>query len=157
MDFIQFIQKIGFLVYPLFLFLILSTSLVIHLFSKLYFIQKKKSFHRNNFTEKLDASEFEDFLFLNFSPFQRKNLWLSRIASLSTMTGLLGTVIGIYNSFLSMKETGLASPEVFANGISEALLTTIFGLCIAIPSNLFFHLFEDWIEILIEKFTYEKI
>lgn len=118
-----------------------------------YLIQKKTILESPN----ISKPEQEEILYQKFSPFIRKNLWLSRIASLATMTGLLGTVIGIYQSFLAMKETGLASPEVFATGISEALLTTILGLCIAIPSNLFFHIFEDWIEILIEKNLHEKI
>ncbi len=154
MDLIQVFQKTGFLIYPLILFFLISISLILHLTSKFYFIQKKNFILELSNIPKINQ---EEILFQKFAPFIRKNLWLSRIASLSTMTGLLGTVIGIYESFLSMKETGLASPEVFATGISEALLTTILGLSIAIPSNLFFHIFEDWIEILIEKNLHEKV
>jgi biopolymer transport protein ExbB len=60
--------------------------------------------------------------------------YLSMIAKISPLMGLLGTVIGLLHSFNQMvKLSGNVSAAVFAGGISEALLTTVFGLVIAIP------------------------
>ncbi len=68
---------------------------------------------------------------------------LSTIVAISPLLGLLGTVIGLINAFYSIVVTGSGGPEVVAGGIAEALLTTAFGLIIAIPSlivrNYFFN------------------
>ncbi len=79
-------------------------------------------------------------------PLAQRINWLSNIASLSTLSGLLGTVLGIYHSFQNLKTYKEASAQVFADGISEALITTIAGLFIAIPSILFRHVFQDLFE-----------
>lgn len=81
-----------------------------------------------------------------FSEISRKVEWLSRMASLSTLTGLLGTVLGIYSSFKDMQFKGKVSLEVFSGGISTALITTIYGLVIAIISVFFYHIFFDKLE-----------
>lgn len=74
---------------------------------------------------------------------QQRIDWLSHIASLSTLLGLLGTVLGIQEAFEAMRAKGQASPEVFATGISLALSTTILGLAIALPSLFFHHVFAN--------------
>lgn len=55
------------------------------------------------------------------------------IASISPLLGLLGTVVGILDSFETISKIGLGDPSSFASGISLALITTVMGLCIAIP------------------------
>lgn len=55
------------------------------------------------------------------------------IASISPLLGLLGTVVGILDSFETISKTGLGDPSSFASGISLALITTVMGLVIAIP------------------------
>jgi biopolymer transport protein ExbB len=62
--------------------------------------------------------------------------WLSLIASVSPLLGLLGTVLGIEDSFHRVVQTGMGKPEHLAAGIEEALITTIAGLIIAIPALL---------------------
>lgn len=61
---------------------------------------------------------------------------LHLIAGVSPLLGLLGTVIGIQDAFHSVVRTGLGKPEHLAAGIEEALVTTIAGLCVAIPTML---------------------
>jgi biopolymer transport protein ExbB len=63
---------------------------------------------------------------------------LGTIASISPLLGLLGTVIGIMQIFGTIGDAGVADPELMAGGISVALITTVSGLIVAIPS-LFFH------------------
>lgn len=76
----------------------------------------------------------------------RKVEWLSHLASLSTLTGLLGTVLGIYTSFKNMQIQGKISLETFSSGISTALITTIYGLSTAIVAIFFYHFLADRIE-----------
>ena len=56
---------------------------------------------------------------------------LGTIAVISPLLGLLGTVLGMIEVFFSFQES--ASPSFMARGISQALLTTAYGLAIAIP------------------------
>ncbi|MFA5584460.1 MAG: MotA/TolQ/ExbB proton channel family protein [Bacteriovoracaceae bacterium] len=55
------------------------------------------------------------------------------IATTAPLLGLLGTVMGIYEAFQVISQTGLSDPGQFASGISFALITTIVGLIVAIP------------------------
>jgi len=60
--------------------------------------------------------------------------WLSLIANTAPMMGLLGTVSGMVSAFNAIASSGgQASPAELASGISQALLTTMFGLIVAIP------------------------
>lgn len=154
--------------YPLVLISIFNLGLSIHLFSIFYSIKndlkkienskepsgkiiqflvqlkKETSGKRKNWNRFSEKLSFYD----------RRIRWLSNLASLATMTGLLGTVLGIYQAFLNMKANGSASAEVFASGISIALLTTIAGLCIAIPSVLCYYLLRNKLEDL-ESISYD--
>lgn len=55
------------------------------------------------------------------------------IASITPLLGLLGTVLGILSSFSIISQKGLDNPNLFAEGISLALITTFGGLIVAIP------------------------
>lgn len=59
---------------------------------------------------------------------------LGSIATISPLLGLLGTVLGIMRVFASISQGGLGNPTALAGGISEALITTVAGLAVAIPA-----------------------
>lgn len=59
---------------------------------------------------------------------------LATIASIAPSLGLLGTVYGIMETFLAIGVTGSTSVSVVAPGVADALLTTLFGLAVAIPA-----------------------
>ncbi len=59
---------------------------------------------------------------------------LEIIASVSPLLGLLGTVLGMVTVFDAISAEGLGDPQVLSKGISQALITTIAGLCVAIPA-----------------------
>ena len=65
---------------------------------------------------------------------ERGLLMLEIITGISPLLGLLGTVIGIFHVFGVIVEQGIGEASVLSGGISEALITTIVGLFIAIPS-----------------------
>ncbi len=60
--------------------------------------------------------------------------WLAVIGSVSPLMGLLGTVVGVMNSFIGITTQGSANIAAVAPGIAEALTTTVAGLAVAIPA-----------------------
>jgi len=61
---------------------------------------------------------------------------IGTVASVSPLLGLLGTVVGmiqVFQRFVEAYEAGQATPDVFAEGIWTALITTAYGLMVAIP------------------------
>jgi biopolymer transport protein ExbB len=72
---------------------------------------------------------------------------LSSLAHLSPLLGLLGTVLGMITSFRRIEQAGSAvDPAILSGGIWEALLTTAFGLTIAIPSMAAFYVLEGEVD-----------
>lgn len=69
--------------------------------------------------------------------------YLQVVASVSPMMGLLGTVSGMVKAFRNIAAQGLGKPELLANNISEALVTTASGLLIAIPALMFYFYFKN--------------
>lgn len=65
---------------------------------------------------------------------ERGLLMLEIITGISPLLGLLGTVLGIFHVFNVIVERGVGEASILSGGISEALVTTIVGLFIAIPS-----------------------
>ena len=70
--------------------------------------------------------------------FLEKNMvWLSTVVTLAPMLGFTGTVAGMIQAFDDIKAANDISPAVVAGGISIALLTTLFGLVVAINIQTF--------------------
>lgn len=62
--------------------------------------------------------------------------FLKLIAAIGPLLGLLGTVTGMIETFQAITLFGTGDPKLMAGGISQALVTTVLGLCIAIPMVL---------------------
>ncbi len=71
---------------------------------------------------------------------------LATIGSTAPFIGLLGTVIGILNAFQSIASSKATGIGAVAGGISEALVTTAFGLIVAIPAVMAFNYFTNKVE-----------
>jgi biopolymer transport protein ExbB len=68
---------------------------------------------------------------------------LAVVATLAPLLGLYGTVIGMIECFETVAVAGeLGDPSLLASGISKALVTTAFGLIVAMPSLFFYHMFR---------------
>jgi biopolymer transport protein ExbB len=65
--------------------------------------------------------------------------WLSLFIALAPMLGFMGTVIGMISAFDSIEVAGDISPAVVAGGIKVALLTTVFGLIVAIILQILYN------------------
>ena len=71
---------------------------------------------------------------------------LATIGSTAPFVGLFGTTIGIINAFTGMKTEETAGIAAVAGGIAEALVTTAFGLFVAVPAVWMFNIFTNKIE-----------
>ncbi|MHA7834406.1 MAG: MotA/TolQ/ExbB proton channel family protein [Algiphilus sp.] len=67
---------------------------------------------------------------------QRFTVFLVMIASVAPLMGLLGTVVGMINTFQAITLYGTGDPQTMAGGISQALITTVLGLVVAVPAVL---------------------
>lgn len=65
--------------------------------------------------------------------------WISLFIALAPMLGFLGTVIGMIQAFDSIQAMGDISPTAVAGGIKVALITTVFGLIVAIIIQVFYN------------------
>lgn len=66
------------------------------------------------------------------------------IAAVAPLLGLLGTVTGMIATFDMITEFGTGDPKMLSGGISEALITTMFGLIVAIPLLMLGNLMSGW-------------
>lgn len=74
---------------------------------------------------------------------------LGTIAAISPLLGLLGTVLGMIRIFTAINVAGLGNQAVLAGGIAEALITTVAGLTVAIPSIMFYRFFRGRVDELV--------
>jgi biopolymer transport protein ExbB len=79
----------------------------------------------------------------------RKNLMLlGFLANIAPMLGLLGTVLGLTRSFNAIATAGMAgNPGAVATGVAEALITTVFGLLVGIPTLAAYYYFKRKVEV----------
>ena len=76
---------------------------------------------------------------IEMSFLERGLVWLSLFIALAPMFGFLGTVIGMVAAFDAIEAAGDISPSLVARGIKIALLTTVFGLIVAIILQFFYN------------------
>lgn len=93
---------------------------------------------------------------------------LGAIANITPMLGLLGTVFGMIKAFNVISQSGTGNPGLVASGISEALITTAFGMLVGIPALALYHYFRGRIDSfvfemeeisvqLVEELNYEMV
>ncbi len=91
---------------------------------------------------------------------ERNLIALSTIASIATMTGLLGTTIGMIRSFKAMGHSGAPDATQLAIGISEALVNTAGGLALAITCIVMYNYFTNRVDsfnYVLDETTYEVL
>jgi biopolymer transport protein ExbB len=82
---------------------------------------------------------------------------LATVGSTAPFVGLLGTTMGIVTAFTAMSGGGMSGGLAgIAGGISEALITTAFGLLVAIPAVWFYNYFTTKVENLTVEMTYSS-
>jgi len=110
---------------------------------KKVFLSEVLNIIEGNTTKAMKEQEIETLLHKKYLKSQKFLPSLEIIAQVSPLIGLLGTVIGMIDSFNELELGGsLVDPSILAGGIWTALLTTAMGLIVAIPA-LISHYFFD--------------
>lgn len=69
--------------------------------------------------------------------------WLATFGSVSPLLGLLGTVLGVMDAFIGIAAGGSGNIAAVAPGVAEALVTTVAGLAVAVPSVMAYNLYVN--------------
>jgi biopolymer transport protein ExbB len=109
---------------------ILSFSFIKIIMRYKFLVEEKRNIHDMREELMVTAEESQREYLEEFLPI------INTIASVATLLGLLGTIIGMISSFDEIAKGGKGDPAVVAGGISTALLTTAAGLIVAIPAVL---------------------
>ncbi len=94
---------------------------------------------------------------IEMSFLENNMIWLSTAVSMAPMLGFTGTVSGMVSAFESIAAANDIQPALVAVGISQALLTTLFGLVVAMVIQLFQNIFTFMIDKLIVKMEESSI
>ena len=79
---------------------------------------------------------------------------LATVGATAPFVGLLGTTMGIVNAFTGMAASGSGGLSAISAGVAEALITTAFGLIVAIPAVWAYNYFQTKIDNLTAEMTY---
>lgn len=82
---------------------------------------------------------------------------LGTIAAIAPLLGLLGTVMGMIRVFAEIMAQGTGNASALAGGISEALITTAAGLCVAIPALVMHRYFSGRIDAIVVELEQQTI
>jgi biopolymer transport protein ExbB len=83
---------------------------------------------------------------------QRGLWWLGSICTIAPLLGLLGTVTGTMRAFGVLGKFGAVSdPTTLASGVSEALITTVGGIVVAVPTTLFYNYFVTKVNMILNN------
>tara|TARA_B110000858_G_scaffold65094_1_gene75453 strand:+ start:9943 stop:10797 length:855 start_codon:yes stop_codon:yes gene_type:complete len=82
---------------------------------------------------------------------ERNISWISLFIALAPMLGFMGTVIGMIGAFDAIEAAGDISPSLVAGGIKVALLTTVFGLIVAMILQVFYNLIIAMMDNIVNK------
>lgn len=82
---------------------------------------------------------------------------LGTIAAIAPLLGLLGTVIGMIKVFTALNLEGAGNAAALAGGISEALMTTAAGLCVAIPAMMAHRFYVRRVDFLVVTMEQEAV
>jgi biopolymer transport protein ExbB len=81
---------------------------------------------------------------------------LATVGATAPFVGLLGTTMGIVNAFTGMASSGSGGITAISAGVAEALITTAFGLLVAIPAVWAYNYFSTKIDNLVAEMTYSS-
>jgi biopolymer transport protein ExbB len=90
--------------------------------------------------------EFEEATALELPTLSRNMVILSTIASISVLTGLMGTVLGMIRAFAALATSGAPDATALSTGISEALINTAFGITGSLLAIVLFNYFSTRID-----------
>ena len=94
-----------------------------------------------------DLEDLSEEVFIDAQTQLKKHLWmLDTIVTASPLLGLLGTILGIIDTFTALARSGISDPSGVSAGIGTALFATALGISVALFGLLFFNHFQERIE-----------
>jgi biopolymer transport protein ExbB len=94
-----------------------------------------------------DLEDLSEEVFIDASTQLKKHLWiLDTIVTASPLLGLLGTILGIIDTFTALARSGISDPSGVSAGIGTALFATALGISVALFGLLFFNSFQERID-----------
>jgi len=95
--------------------------------------------------------EFEEATALELPMLSKNMVVISTLASVATLVGLIGTVLGMIKAFAALAQAGNPDAIALANGISEALINTFLGIGGSVVAIIMYNIFTS----LIDSLTYK--
>ncbi len=115
----------------------------------------------NSHLARLDAEDSMDTVKIRGENLLKKHLTIfGTLSFISPLLGLLGTVLGIIKAFHDVALSGSGGPTIVAAGISEALITTVAGIAVAVPAAIIYNYFTSQMQnimVRIDTFAQELI
>lgn len=94
-----------------------------------------------------DLEDFSESVYIAHRGEVQQRLWiLDTIVTAAPLLGLLGTILGIIDTFKALAVSGVSDPGQVSQGIGTALYATALGICIAVVGMFFFNMFQERIE-----------
>lgn len=98
-------------------------------------------------TSREELSDRTEAIYLAARPRLIRRLWLlDTIVTAAPLLGLLGTILGIIDTFTALAQSGVSDPGAVSRGIGTALFATALGIAIALFGLIFNNLFQDKVE-----------
>ncbi|RZV15988.1 MotA/TolQ/ExbB proton channel family protein [Aliarcobacter butzleri] len=143
MNFFEYVDKGGVIVYILIFLNIVGFTIIIWKFLVLF----KKNLLILQIKENLDRTKpLEAQIEYETKKLESGLTVIKNIAIISPLLGLLGTVVGIYILFDQITLKGLGDPTIFSGGIAIALITTVAGIMVSIPHQIAYNHFISAID-----------
>lgn len=102
---------------------------------------------RHRMRTRQDQEDLSEAIYLSLKAKLQRNLWmLDTVVTAAPLLGLLGTILGIIETFSVLAQSGISDPSGVAAGIGTALFATGLGIAIALYGLVFFNLFQERVE-----------
>lgn len=102
---------------------------------------------RRRMQNRHDQEDLSEAIYLSLKAKLQHRLWiLDTIVTAAPLLGLLGTILGIIETFGALAQSGISDPASVSAGIGTALFATALGIAIALYGLIFFNLFHDRVE-----------
>jgi biopolymer transport protein ExbB len=102
---------------------------------------------RQRMSTRQDQEDISEAIYLSLKAQLQRYLWiLDTVVTAAPLLGLLGTILGIIETFGVLAQSGISDPSGVAAGIGTALFATGLGIAIALYGLVFFNLFQERVE-----------
>jgi len=102
---------------------------------------------KNQLASHKDIEDLSEAIYIAMKAKLLSRLWiLDTIVTAAPLLGLLGTILGIIDTFSALAQSGISDPSAVSKGIGTALFATALGIGIAVVGLAFFNLFQEKVE-----------